>query len=172
MVKCKFGGVQRFVERVGLSSLSALIVLASHTSYSPCSHPGCECPPLYYGDHCEFIKNGIDLEGEGLMSDARISIKRREDLRRYGMMSLYIFITAIVLTGLVLYTRRRLLQRRRRRRRGRRKKHDGNIQMNLHSFRDENFGASSPNGAMLFPSFRRPDREITITDRLHNVQIS
>jgi len=41
-------------------------------------------------------------------------------------------------------------------RRRKRRRADPPINMNLHSFKDENFGAMSANGNMLFPSASRP----------------
>jgi len=107
-------------------------------------HQGCDCPHLFHGPHCEHLKNGYDLRADLLLASVSKAIGD-SGLRDAGFISLYILISMLAVLGLFFLARSV-------RRRRKKKKAMNNVNMNLHSFKDENFGARSANGNMLFPS--------------------
>ena len=80
------------------------------------------------------------------------------------------FFLILVLAGIVtlggLFLKRQIRKRRNKQK----------VVLNLQSFRDENFGATSANGSMLFPSMATPpvhsDWANHGTERMHDVDIS
>jgi hypothetical protein len=109
-------------------------------------HPGCLCPPLYEGPHCEFLvsKLGVARGGSQGASSAN-------DESKVGLAALAVFIVA-TFAVLALFVARRV---------GKRKQEATAVNLQSfrdenfrsQSFRDENFGALSPNGNTLFPAF-------------------
>jgi hypothetical protein len=104
-------------------------------------HPGCICPPLYEGPHCEFLVSKLGIAGRGGSQGA--SSDGDDGMR--GLAALAVFIVA-TFAVLALFVARRVGKEMKR------KKEEPAVN-NIQSFRDENFGALSPNGNSLFPAF-------------------
>jgi hypothetical protein len=103
-------------------------------------HPGCICPPLYEGPHCEFLVSKLGTVGRG----GSQGIDDGDGSGANGLAALAVFIVA-TFAVLALFVARRVGKGLKR------KKEEPAV--NLQSFRDENFGALSPNGNTLFPAF-------------------
>lgn len=136
---------------------------------------GCDCPELYRGPHCEFLKNGRDIMEEIRAAEAKAAWEANQsaqDLRRRGLASLYILLVALALTAFAWYCRLRW-----RLRRSARRNKSSYYNKNLYRFRDENVGVTTPNGNMMFPTFYitgssqrdEDDEELLV---LHDVEIS
>jgi hypothetical protein len=108
-----------------------------HSSYR---HPGCLCPPLYEGPHCEFLVSKLDIAGRGESQGASSA----SDDSMSGLAVFAVFIVA-TFSVLALFVARRVGKKVKRQKEA--------TSVNLQSFRDENFGALSPNGNTLFPAF-------------------
>jgi len=112
------------------------------------SHPGCECGDLFYGPHCEFLKSANQL-APAFVDVSPGGVESQHDFLRYGIISLMLLVIFGVSSVVGLFG---LKWWRRRKARIRQTKHEEFMKMDLHSFRDENPGALSANGNMLFPS--------------------
>ena len=98
----------------------------------------CDCPPLFEGPHCEFLKTAREI---GDIDDLINPSQSREGP---GFVAGYAALIAIGVVGIMFVVRqvRRIRKSRRR---------EKDVVLNLQSAREENFGAISANGSMLFP---------------------
>lgn len=111
----------------------------------------CDCPPLFEGPHCEFLKSA---EAIGDINDL---LKRANSDRSGGAVAGMVLATTLAVVGgfFVLRQARRIRQSRKR---------EQDVILNLQDFRDENFGAKSANGSMLFPGMSPPPTSIPETN--------
>jgi len=115
-------------------------------------NPGCDCPPLYEGPHCEYLvsklgaRSASPAEGEGSSDNSP----------GFAVMAILL----VSLLGIVAMFAARRVSRRMRRKK--------EFPVNLQSFRDENFGALSPNGNTLFPAF---SMDVVEGARLRDVEL-
>jgi hypothetical protein len=107
-------------------------------------HPGCICPPLYEGPHCEFLVSKLGSASRG----GNQGIDDGDGSSMKGLAALALFIVA-TFTVLAVFAGRRV-GKGLKRSSSKKKEPAVNLQT---SFRDENFGALSPNGNTLFPAF-------------------
>ena len=110
----------------------------------------CECPPLFEGPHCEFLRSAESIgDIDDLLNPPGAD---RSAVVVAGSVAL---VTMAMVAGFfVIRQVRRVRQSRKRER---------DVILNLQEFRDENFGAISANGSMLFPGVSPPPSTIPIS---------
>ena len=128
--------------------LRGCCVFLAHCIYLVLSHSdfACDCPPLFEGPHCEFLKTA---EAIGDIDDL---INPSSD-RSGGVVALSVLLSSLVLVAIIFVVRQVVRVRRSRKR-------EQDVILNLQDFRDENFGAKSANGSMLFPGVSPPPSTI------------
>lgn len=111
----------------------------------------CDCPPLFEGPHCEFLKTA---EAIGDIDDL---LNPPGSDRSAGMIAGTVLLTTLALVAgfFVIRQVRRIRQSRKR---------NQDVILNLQDFRQENFGAMSANGSMLFPGVSPPPSTIPETN--------
>ena len=127
----------------------------------------CDCPPLFEGPHCEFLK---PAEKIGDIDDL---LNPPGSDRSAGKVTLSVLLTtlAVVAGFFVVRQARRIRQSRKR---------EQDVILNLQDFREENFGARSANGSMLFPGVSPPPSTIpeskgssfTTGELMHDIDIT
>ena len=127
----------------------------------------CDCPPLFDGPHCEFLKTAEQI------GDIDNLIKQRIVEKSKGMVAGTVALATLAFVALFFVGRqiRRIRNSRKR---------EQDVILNLQDFRDENFGAMSANGSMLFPGVAPPPSTLpetrtssfTAGELLHEVDIS
>mmetsp|Transcript_2307 Transcript_2307/g.4973 ORF Transcript_2307/g.4973 Transcript_2307/m.4973 type:complete len:574 (+) Transcript_2307:139-1860(+) len=112
----------------------------------------CDCPPLFEGPHCEFLKTADSI------GDIDDLLNPPGSDRSAGAVagSVALATLAMVAGFFVIRQVRRIRQSRKRER---------DVILNLQEFRDENFGAISANGSMLFPGVSPPPSTIPISEK-------
>jgi hypothetical protein len=109
------------------------------------SLPGCECPALYKGPHCEYLKS--DSDDDATVSGIKAG-KGKDNGLSPGAIAIVILVVCMSSAFIAFVARKESARRQKKR----------EVVINLQEFRDENFGAMSANGNMLFPSASRVKR--------------
>jgi hypothetical protein len=127
--------------------------------------PECQCPPLYEGPHCEFLTaSTADEQSPSVdnINGSNADTSDSDDVRGGLIAFLVLFFGLGSL--ILIFWMQRLKEKRRNKR---------EVVINIQDFRDENYGAKSVNGNMLFPSMRPPmSHGLDYHERMHDVDIS
>jgi len=125
--------------------------------------PACICRAAYGGPHCEHV---VNQEGPQLADPPRMNPSEEESDNSSGHVGINLVLLTFFIIGLGFMVRQsfRIIKKHRQR---------DQVVLNLQSFREENQGAVSANGSMLFPS-NTPQRtgRFTMNELMHDVEIS
>jgi hypothetical protein len=145
-----------------LTCYSYFFVFVHHSDF------GCDCPHLFEGPHCELLRPANAI---GDIDD----LLNPKDTDRSAAGAVAGSVAACTLAFVAAFF---VVRQVRRNRKSRRREDD--VILNLQSFREENFGAISANGSMLFPGVAPPPSTImdpggsnfTAGELLHEVDIT
>ncbi|KAL7567794.1 hypothetical protein ACA910_000546 [Epithemia clementina (nom. ined.)] len=133
----------------------------------------CDCPVAFSGPHCEHVRSASDGQGSIVAPPiATASSKQSNDSYMKDRMAGNIVLLTLCSFGCVWLVRegfRKYMARKRRK---------DEVVLNLQSFREENHGAVSANGSMLFPSAMSHNRsfgsgnQFSLEELMHDVEIT
>ena len=139
------------------------------------SMPACDCPELFEGPHCEFVVSGHifptnDVRPPNVIPPNSSSSEDSGYFSKGGraMINTLVLLVLIVFIAFLLRQTLRII---------RRSRQNDQVVLNLQSFREENQGAVSANGSMLFPSMNNSTqnssrRTYTMNELMHDVEIT
>lgn len=108
----------------------------------------CDCPPLFEGPHCEFLRTAEDIGDIDDLINPPSTGGRAAFFGGFLALGAMGFVAAFFIVRQV----RRIRKSRRR---------EDDVILNLQNAKDENFGAISANGSMLFPGMGPPPSTFT-----------
>ena len=129
----------------------------------------CDCPASFTGPHCEYVRSASD--GREANADSSDNSTSSGDSFMKDRLVANIIMLTICSLGFMWVVReavRKYIAKRRQ---------QEAVVLNLQSFREENQGAVSANGSMLFPSAMNHQRstsggQFTMEELMHDVEIT